>query len=360
MFTKKILFILVIVLSMASIISAQSKGTIVFVHYKGNIDPATGEYPDMPHIYALQNAGYEVILFYNGALTSASQATLDTLYTANLIVMGRSTPSLGYGDHKAAWNEISTPTLCLEMWACRSNRLNWFNTESIATYADSGTVYNAIIETPDDPVFEVLDDTVDTGNPVPWVVGPLDAMGISDAGNGIVLARMEETNNLLFVRFEPDVEFYDGAGDFPWGHRTVIGNGRDESSQPPFNYYNFTEESEAVFLAEVKRMVALGGFVDPVEDRENTTIPSTLVLSQNYPNPFNPTTTIAYSVTGNNHVTLSVFNVLGERMATLVNEMQTAGTYSVAFNGSNLSSGIYLYRIQSGRDIITKKMMLVK
>jgi hypothetical protein len=103
----------------------------------------------------------------------------------------------------------------------------------------------------------------------------------------------------------------------------------------------------------------IGALAD-VQPLANRGIVTKFELAQNYPNPFNPMTTIAYSVTGNDHVSLRVFNVLGERVATLVNEMQTAGTYSVSFNGSDLSSGIYLYRIQSGRDVITRKMMLVK
>jgi len=184
--------ILLMVFCMGTVIHAQSKGTIVFtiVQDTVKIDPETGEYPDMPYIYALENAGYEVIRFYNAALSTAEQATLDTLYNANLIVMGRSTPSLDYGDHKYAWNEITTPILCLEMWALRNNRLNWFNTQSIASLTAEDTVYNATIEVPDDPVFEGLDTSV----PMPWATGPIDVLGTDDAGNGIVLARMESNN----------------------------------------------------------------------------------------------------------------------------------------------------------------------
>ena len=353
---------LVLFLSAASFTFAQVNGTIIFLHYKGQIDPQTSEYPDMPHIYALQDAGYDVHTLYTAALTDASEETKDSLYTANLIVMGRSTLSLGYGEPnnqalKDAWNDIPVPILCLEMWACRSNRLNWFNTESMATYADSGTVYNALIEEPNDPVFA----DIATDDPVPWAVGPLDAIGTSDGGNAVVLARMETSNEIVFARFDPDIEFYDGSGDLPFGPRSFIGNGRDNSSAPPFNYYNFTEESETVFLAEVERMVLLGGGTpSAVEDIDSPRIPSTFVLSQNYPNPFNPTTTITYSSPVRDQITLSVFNVLGETVATLVNEEQRAGTYSVTFDGSNLNSGVYFYRVQNRFGAITKKMILVK
>jgi hypothetical protein len=360
MFTKKTLIMLVIVLSLATITFAQVNGTIVFVIYNMDtkLDPVTGEHPSMPHIYALQEAGYDVITFYNGALSSASDETLDTLLNANLIVLGRSTPSTGYGDHKEAWNGLTTPILNLELWNCRNTRLNWFNTENMSTFADPDTTYKAIIEMQDDPVFEGLD----TDNPVPWAVSPMDAVGATeDAGYGVVLARMEGNGTVLFVRFDPDVEFYSGAGDWPAGHRTVIGNGQDASGGEPFNYYNFTPESEKVFLAEVERMVLLGGGTpSAVEDRENTTTPSTLVLSQNYPNPFNPVTNIPYSIDKRSTVQLTVYNLIGEKVATLVDGIKDAGSYQVSFNAANLNSGIYYYKLQKGAQVLVNKMVLVK
>ena len=357
MFTKKALFISLIVFSIATTIHAQSKGTIVFVSYQvsSKIDPATGEYPDMPHIYALQDAGYKVIIFYNAALSTASQETLDTLNNANLIILGRSTPSTDYGSHKEAWNGISTPILNLELWNCRNNRLNWFNTTSMISLADEG-VFNAIIDVPDDPVFK----DVDTSAPVPWVIGPLDAVGVKDAGNGTVLARMESDSSVLFVRFEPDVEFYDGSIDMPAGHRTVLGNGRDVSGAAPFNYYNFTPESEPVFFNEVERLVALGGGGSAVEDRENTATASSFVLSQNYPNPFNPTTTIPFDLPEKSRVRLSLSNILGEEATEIADGEYGAGRHEIVFNAGNLAAGVYFYKIETERYTAVKKLAIVK
>ena len=89
-------------------------------------------------------------------------------------------------------------------------------------------------------------------------------------------------------------------------------------------------------------------------------IPAVYSLSQNYPNPFNPATEIIYSIPENGFVTLNVYNILGQLVETLVNETKSAGKYSVTFNASKLSSGIYLYRISSGNYLETKKMMLIK
>jgi hypothetical protein len=135
---KKTILTLLVILSMGTIIHAQSKGTIVFVSYQVDtkIDPVTQEYPDMPHIYALQDAGYEVNIFYNETLSTADPATLDTLFNANLIVMGRSTPSIPYQTNKLDWNELPTPILNLELWNCRGSRLNWFNTETMLSLTD--------------------------------------------------------------------------------------------------------------------------------------------------------------------------------------------------------------------------------
>ena len=89
-------------------------------------------------------------------------------------------------------------------------------------------------------------------------------------------------------------------------------------------------------------------------------VPTKYTLSQNYPNPFNPTTNIKYSIPQSGFVTLKVYNMLGQEVATLVNQQQNTGEYNVDFNASNLASGVYMYRIQSGNISITKKMMLLK
>ncbi len=83
-------------------------------------------------------------------------------------------------------------------------------------------------------------------------------------------------------------------------------------------------------------------------------------LIQNYPNPFNPVTTIQYSIPRRNNVTLKVFDILGNEVATLVNEEKERGVFSVMFEASNLASGIYFYRLQAGNFVETKKMILLR
>jgi len=92
----------------------------------------------------------------------------------------------------------------------------------------------------------------------------------------------------------------------------------------------------------------------------NIGIPSKFELSQNYPNPFNPATKINYDLPEDSKVTIKLFDMSGREIVTLVNEIKTAGYYSVSFNGADLSSGVYFYSIKANNFNATKKMMLIK
>ncbi|HAY34279.1 MAG TPA: T9SS type A sorting domain-containing protein [Ignavibacteria bacterium] len=89
-------------------------------------------------------------------------------------------------------------------------------------------------------------------------------------------------------------------------------------------------------------------------------VPENFSLNQNYPNPFNPNTNIIYQISVRGNVNLSVYDVLGNDVMTLVNENQNPGTYSVNFDGSNFSSGIYFYKLTAGDFSETKRMILLK
>jgi endo-1,4-beta-xylanase len=88
--------------------------------------------------------------------------------------------------------------------------------------------------------------------------------------------------------------------------------------------------------------------------------PAAFALQQNFPNPFNPSTRITYDLPGSMHVKLSVYDVLGREVATLVNEQQSAGHYSVTFNAGQLPSGAYVYRIRAGTFETSRKLAIVK
>jgi len=93
---------------------------------------------------------------------------------------------------------------------------------------------------------------------------------------------------------------------------------------------------------------------------DKNTVIKNFKLLQNYPNPFNPITTIQYSIPQNSFVKIILYDVLGRTVKTLVNQEKNAGNYSIAFNAENLASGTYFYRLQSGKFVDTKKMILLK
>jgi hypothetical protein len=97
-----------------------------------------------------------------------------------------------------------------------------------------------------------------------------------------------------------------------------------------------------------------------INDRLGSVVPDEFGLMQNYPNPFNPTTTIAFNLPIAGKTNLTVYNMLGEEVATLVNDNIQAGSHQVLFDAANLKSGIYYYRIHSGNFVAAKKFILIK
>ena len=89
-------------------------------------------------------------------------------------------------------------------------------------------------------------------------------------------------------------------------------------------------------------------------------LPTEITLQQNYPNPFTPATQMSYALPESSEVRLEVFNVQGQHVATLIDGRQNAGTHSISFDAGNLSSGVYLYRLRAGNQVITRKMTLLK
>jgi hypothetical protein len=101
-------------------------------------------------------------------------------------------------------------------------------------------------------------------------------------------------------------------------------------------------------------------FIVSVPGQDLAAMPSSFSLEQNYPNPFNPSTTIRFGLAGRARVTLSVFNMLGQRVATLVEGEREAGYHSVNFDASGLASGVYLYRLTAGEHVQARKLILLR
>ncbi|MBN1893440.1 T9SS type A sorting domain-containing protein, partial [bacterium] len=116
---------------------------------------------------------------------------------------------------------------------------------------------------------------------------------------------------------------------------------------------------------EIKALVRAFGWTDSAVDENPDAIPRSLELSQNYPNPFNPETMIHYAIPEQGSVKISVFNLTGQSVRTLVDERKAPGKYAVRWDGRNdhgqpMPSGIYIYRIRSENRVKSRRMVLMK
>jgi len=111
---------------------------------------------------------------------------------------------------------------------------------------------------------------------------------------------------------------------------------------------------------EVYGLAIIGDISTGIEQGTMTALPTSFELRQNFPNPFNPTTAIRYQLPADSFVDLSIFNLLGQKVATLVTERQPAGDYNVEWDASGLASGVYLYRLEAGEFVQTKKLILMR
>ncbi len=111
---------------------------------------------------------------------------------------------------------------------------------------------------------------------------------------------------------------------------------------------------------DIRTTVDLTAIVNPTSIEDEKTFVDNYYLAQNHPNPFNPSTKINFGLKKSGNVEITVYNILGNKVATLVNGYKSAGNHSVSFSANNLSSGIYFYKIVTNEFVQTKKMILEK
>jgi hypothetical protein len=143
---------------------------------------------------------------------------------------------------------------------------------------------------------------------------------------------------------------------------TSIGfvNGNGNTNIASNYFFEDTKPQPRLNIYRLKQIDNNGAIKFGSEVSVNFTVVDNFALYQNYPNPFNPSTTINYSLPKSGNVKLTVYNSIGNKVATIANEYKPAGNYSVQFNGSNLASGIYLYRLESDNYSAVKKFILMK
>ncbi|MBX2976628.1 MAG: T9SS type A sorting domain-containing protein [Ignavibacteriaceae bacterium] len=199
--------------------------------------------------------------------------------------------------------------------------------------------------------YKGADELID---PVPVELASFSA---STNGNQVTLSwtTATETNNSGF-EVERATILNGLKGEFA---KTSFIKGNGTTTQ--LSNYSYSEiPGQGSFVYRLKQIDFDGKFSYSAEVNVDLGLPTEFGLSQNYPNPFNPSTTIRFTVPEVSNVKLEVYSLTGELISTLVNEVKEVGSYDVSFDASKLSSGIYLYRLTAGKNVITKKMNFLK
>jgi hypothetical protein len=180
---------------------------------------------------------------------------------------------------------------------------------------------------------------------------------------------------LMQQNFIEGIRTYYSNGIEPWNYYVSWTGGNPMKYPESWFWYYHGESVMALTYEDMYQCSGTGNFditanailrgvMDymniPTSVDDNQTYPDEFVLYQNYPNPFNPFTKIAYTVKEAENVNIKVYNLLGQQVAELVNEMQQPGSYTIEFDGSNLSSGTYIYTLRTKNYIESKKMVLLR
>ncbi len=192
--------------------------------------------------------------------------------------------------------------------------------------------------------------TVTTENPVPVELVAFNAK-VDKKKIKLIWTTATENNNYGFEVERAEKGNWEKIG-------FVQGAGNSNSSKS----YSFVDEeiAEENIAYRLKQIDFDGKFKYSEEIEVSSLIPNKTQLEQNYPNPFNPSTTISYMLAAKENVSIKVFDILGNEVATLVNENHEPGKYTVDFDASKLSSGIYFCRLIAGSKVKTMKMQLIK
>lgn len=211
------------------------------------------------------------------------------------------------------------------------------------TITSNGTIYQG-----GNNDYYVSTDTGKTWQDIPFTQTTLSIQYMfHDAHDAVYIEASDGSKSLLYKQTDASNQW------------TLLGEMNDENGSTFANEPQMNSEGDIFYLSN-GYLYKINSSLTSIKKESVSNIPSDFSLSQNYPNPFNPTTTINYSIPSSSFVSLKVYDVLGNEVAILANEEKSPGKYSLAFNASMLSSGIYFYRIQAGDFMETKKLILLK
>jgi len=252
--------------------------------------------------------------------------------------------------NNALWNTGIAPLGCgcTVTTAITNVRTVYFRHEFDVTDASSITYLAAILKYDNGAVIYLNGEEIERVNMPPGTItydswADLATNGIKaitfDAND---INQLKNGTNVLAVELH---QHYADTSDMLFDLRLITPNPLIEFGSSWF-YYDAGDEPDQQIISDVA-------------DEHQSNVPYSFHLFQNYPNPFNPETVVRYTISSLCNVELKIYDVLGKEMATVVNNRQQAGSYTVRFHASKLASGIYLYRLKAGNRIITKKMILI-
>jgi len=334
--------------------------TIIWVSNANTVavEPA---YDDEGWIFLLEAEGYAIQrenrTMIGSPLTADQIATLES---GDLIIFSRANSSGDYID-PVGWNSLTSPLLLISAYLPRFSRWQWFDTSELT---DDGGAPIMHVEDPSHPIFAGI--TLDANNDVE-VLDPTVASGQTStpnqttAGSAATILATRADLGYVWIVYWPQNEFFNDTGDqIAGGNRLLFNGGTREGSSFPWGVYNFTAEGEQMFLNAVAWMLG-----ESVDVEKTTPVPENYALLTNYPNPFNPETTVHFAVPHKGHVSVTIFNSLGQEIITLVDAEYQPGVYDVQWNGldrfgNQVQSGIYISRLESENLVKSNKMLLVK
>jgi len=314
--------------------------------------------------------GYRISI--NGGETFTSSAAL-TLGTRNHIAICKSSPNILYfarysssaiqvyksTDYGTGWFKLATNTEQNFRAIHFSDENNgWAVGEGHIAFKtnDGGASWRKIFEWPGAYFFDVFFLNPSVG----WIVGDSVIIKTTNGGQDWVEQYVNSEDFFMAVHFVDE--------NYGWASGKRILNttdgGNTWNAAPMLTPNGITD----LHFFNKDKGIAVGGFgtillgdysVSGIDDNI-TAIPNEFILSQNYPNPFNPTTKIRFSIPQYSTVALKIFDVLGREVNTIIQEEIPAGEYEIEFNGKELTSGIYFYRLSAGSYLETRKMILIK
>jgi photosystem II stability/assembly factor-like uncharacterized protein len=250
---------------------------------------------------------------------------------------------------EAGWNNA--------MW--RSGNNLWFGTNNTRVYYSTnlGASWNFGATTGSTNSYSVAFNTGGIG-----FTGQTVALKSTDGGANYSSVTLPGTGTCYSFNNVLDRFWYDRGSIIYWSSDNGANFASQYTGTGTFQAMDLTLDGNVIRGWSVTSTGGIAGYYELISgiSNNNNQVPSNYVLSQNYPNPFNPSTKISYSLPKAGNVNLVVYDILGREVAVLVNEFTTAGNHTIDFNASGLSSGVYLYKIQSGNFTATKKMVLVK